>query len=63
MTSDQQRGQLAPTEAPATGETESHTTEDHRAASPEAPYSEGAKVTAPFQEAKSLPTPTLGKEK
>ena len=63
MATDQQRGQLAPTEAPATGETESHTTEDHRAASPETPYGEAAKVTAPFQEAKSLPTPSLEKEK
>ena len=60
---DQQRGQVAPTEAPAIRDVEAHTSEDHRAAGPETPYREGAKVTAPFQEAASLPAPSLGKEK
>lgn len=63
MTADQQRGQVAPTEAPAIRDIEAHTSEDHRAASPETPYREGANVTAPFQEAASLPAPSLGKEK
>jgi hypothetical protein len=64
MTADQPGGQVAPTEAPAIrGDIEAHTSEDHRAASPETPYRERAKVAAPFQEAASLPAPSLGKEK
>ena len=63
MTADQQRGQVAPTEAPAIRDIEAHTSEDQRAASPEKPYREGAKVTAPFKEAASLPAPSLEKEK
>ena len=63
MTADQKRGQVAPTEAPAIRDIEAHTSEDHRAASPETPYRKGAKVTAPFQEAASLPAPSLKQEK
>jgi hypothetical protein len=62
MTTDQQR-QVAPTEAPVVRDIEAHTSEDHRAASPETPYTERAKVTAPFQEAASLPAPSLKKER
>ena len=54
---------LAETEAPATSDIESHTSEDHRAAAPETDYRKGAKVAAPFQEAKSLPAPSLKQEK
>ena len=61
MTADQQK--VAPTEAPAVRDIEAHTSEEHRAARPETPNRKGAKVTAPFQEAKSLPAPSLGKEK
>jgi hypothetical protein len=63
MNTEQQRGQVAPTEAPVVRDIEGHTSEDHRAASPKTPYREGAKVTAPFQEAASLPAPSLEKEK
>ena len=63
MTADQRGGQVAPTEAPAIRDLEAHTSEDHRAASPETPYRERAKVAAPFQEAASLPAPSLEKEK
>jgi hypothetical protein len=63
MTTDQQQVQIAPTEDPAVRDIQAHTSEDHRAASPKTPHREGAKVTAPFQEAKSLPAPSLGKEK
>jgi hypothetical protein len=61
MTTDQQK--VAPTEAPAVRDIEAHTSEDHRATSPEKPYRESAKVTAPFHEAASLPAPSLGKER
>jgi hypothetical protein len=63
MTAEQQGGQVAPSETPAIREMEAHTSEDHRAASPETPYREGASVTAPFQEAASLPAPSLEQEK
>ena len=63
MTADQRGGQVAPTEAPVVRDGEAHTSEDHRAASPETPYRELAKVAAPFQEAASLPAPSLEKEK
>jgi hypothetical protein len=63
MTADQQGTHVAPTEAPAIREIEAHTSEDHRAASPETPYRERAAVAAPFQEAASLPAPSLEKEK
>ena len=63
MTAHQKRGQVAPTEAPAIRNIEAHTSENHPAASPKTPYRQGAKVTAPFQEAASLPAPSLGKEK
>jgi hypothetical protein len=63
MTTDQQRVQIAPTEDPAVRDIEAHTSEDHRAARPGKPHREGAKVTAPFQEAASLPAPSLGKGK
>ena len=62
MTDEQQRGRVAPAEAPVVRETEAHTSEDHRAASPETPYREGAKVAAPFKEAASLPAPSLKQE-
>ena len=63
MTTDKQGGQVAPTEAPAIHDIEAHTSEDHRAASPETSYRERPKVVAPFQEAASLPAPSLEKEK
>lgn len=64
MAAEQQGGgQVAPTEAPAIRDIEAHTSEDHRAASPESRYREGASVTAPFQEAASLPAPSLEQEK
>jgi hypothetical protein len=63
MTAEQQARQIATTEAPAVRDTEAHTSEDHRAANPETPYREGAKVAAPFQEATSLPAPSLKQEK
>ena len=63
MTADHREGQVAPTEAPIIRDIEAHTSEDHRAASPEPLYSERAKVAAPFQEAASLPAPLLEKEK
>jgi hypothetical protein len=63
MTTDQQREQVAPTEAPAVRGIEAHTSENYRAARPKTPHRESAKVTAPFREATSLPAPSLGKEK
>jgi hypothetical protein len=63
MTAEQQGGQVATTEAPAVRDIEAHTSEDHRAASPKTPNREGAKVTAPFQEAASLPAPLLQQKK
>jgi hypothetical protein len=59
MTAEQQRGQTAPQEAPVINDAEAHTSEDHRAASPERPGDDGATVSAPFQEAMSLPAPPL----
>jgi hypothetical protein len=63
MTAEQQGRQVAPTEIPAIREVGAHTSEDHRAASPETPYSEGARVAEPFQEAASLPAPSIEQEK
>jgi hypothetical protein len=63
MTAEQQRGQVATTEAPAIRDIEAHTSEDHRAARPETPNRKGAQVTAPFQEAASLPAPSLKQQK
>jgi len=63
MTAEQQGRQVAPTEAPAIRDIEAHTSEDHRAASPETPSREGASVTAPFQEAASLRAPSLKQKK
>jgi hypothetical protein len=63
MTAEQQRGQVATTEAPAVRDIEAHTSEDHRANLPETPYGKGAKVTAPFKEAASLPAPSLEQKK
>jgi hypothetical protein len=57
MTAEQQGRQVAATEAPAVRGTEAHTSSDHRATSPATPA--GAKVTAPFKEAASLPAPSL----
>ncbi|MEV6215801.1 hypothetical protein [Nocardia sp. NPDC051833] len=60
MTAEPQTGQVAPAQAPAVRETTAHTSEDHRAASPEPPA--GASVAAPFHEAASLPAPSLEQE-
>jgi hypothetical protein len=59
MTGEQQKGQVATTEAPATRDVEAHTSEDHRASHPETSYRKGADVTAPFREATSLRAPPL----
>jgi hypothetical protein len=62
MTAEQQGGQVAPAEAPAR-DTGPHTREDHKAASSKRTYGKGTSVTAPFQEAASLPAPSLKPEK
>jgi hypothetical protein len=59
MTTQQQAGKVALSEAPSVREVGSHTSSDHRAASPEAPYRKGASVSAPFKEATSTPAPEL----
>jgi hypothetical protein len=60
---DQQQVQISPTEDPAVRGTEAHTSSDHRAQNPPTSHREGAKVTAPFKEAASLPASSIGKEK
>lgn len=59
MNVEQPRGQVSPQEAPAINEAEAHTSEDHRAVSPESRHDDRATVAAPFQEAMSLPAPPL----
>jgi hypothetical protein len=63
MTAGQQGGQVAPAEAPAVRDIGTHTAEDHQAASSKRTYGEAAKVTEPYQEAASLPAPSLSQVK
>jgi hypothetical protein len=63
MTAEQQAGKVAPSQAPSVRGVGSHTSSDHRAASPQAPQSRGASVSAPFKEASSMPAPSLTQQR